>query len=403
MSLIANVVHISLNARGGAERLAVVTIKALRSMGIDVELETVEKPDMALITKAYGESAGLDIKKISRLDLLRKDKDQQHDLTINTHGDMLPYFRENFTKKNSIVYCHYPIVVNRMDPSDPTYPNTLHNMCFSGYPLEYSMKFFAEARSSYWKMMKNSTVLTNSEFSRESIFQEFGVDSTVIPPPVDVDTFRDAALSSDARSDSVLVVSRFHPSKKLKNAIRLAKLLKQNKICKYVTIAGNMSPADSAYFNHLNNLVTQLGLGDFVKFEVNVNLERLIELMRVAKVYFHPMPGEPFGISTVEAMSAGLIPVVPDIGGHAEFVPSKYHFNSLDQAVEVVARALDAPESERMQISHSTQKYSTASYVKKFQQTVTEVLDLNKPIQNAPILVSRMDLEQMTGTNSLKT
>lgn len=252
--------------------------------------------------------------------------------------------------------------------------------------------------------MKNSTVLTNSEFSRQSIFEEFEVDSTVIPPPVDVDAFRDAALSSDDRSNSVLVVSRFHPSKKLKNAIRLAKLLKQNRICKHVTIAGNMSPADSAYFSYLNNLVTRDGLQDFVRFEVNVNLDRLIELMRLAKVYFHPMPGEPFGISTVEAMSAGLIPVVPDIGGHAEFVPAKYQFHTLEEAAEVVATALDVPASERVRISHSTQPYSTANYVKKFQQIVTEVLDSSKPIQNAPfILVSRMDSEQISGINSLKT
>lgn len=30
------------------------------------------------------------------------------------------------------------------------------------------------------------------------------------------------------------------------------------------------------------------------------------------------MPNEPFGISIVEAMSAGLIPITPNIGGEAE-------------------------------------------------------------------------------------
>ena len=63
IGLIANVAHISLNARGGGERLAVATIKAISSMGIGVELSTVEKPDMALIHNAYGTSIAGDLKK----------------------------------------------------------------------------------------------------------------------------------------------------------------------------------------------------------------------------------------------------------------------------------------------------------------------------------------------------
>ena len=62
--LIANIVHISLNARGGAERLAISTIKALSSMGIDIELHTYEKPDLPLIRQTYGESIEKDVKKI---------------------------------------------------------------------------------------------------------------------------------------------------------------------------------------------------------------------------------------------------------------------------------------------------------------------------------------------------
>jgi glycosyltransferase involved in cell wall biosynthesis len=43
-----------------------------------------------------------------------------------------------------------------------------------------------------------------------------------------------------------------------------------------------------------------------------------------------------FGISVVEAMSAGLIPVVPDVGGNSEFVLQQYHYNTFKQAVEII-------------------------------------------------------------------
>ena len=109
--------------------------------------------------------------------------------------------------------------------------------------------------------------------------------------------------------------------------------------------------------------------------------------MRRSKVYLHPLPGEPFGISTVEAMSAGIIPVVPDIGGHTEFVPAKYQFHTFRQGVQAVAAALDAPASERIQISHLTQKYSVANYIKRFQQIFAEVLDISKkPLQSNPVI-----------------
>ena len=378
----------SLNARGGAERLAVITIKTLHSMGFGVELATLERPDMASIIQAYGLcSTDFEATKISMLDVFNKNESTLCDLTINTHGDILPFFRNDFSKRNSIVYCHYPIARSLIDLRDLSYSELLQGMARHS-TRRYIGDFSAQARKAYSEMLEHSTVLTNSEFSRRAILNEFGIESTLLYPPVDVDVFRNAALLSNTRDDSVLVVSRFHPSKKLENAIGLAELLKENNLGGYVKIAGNMSPADSQYFSYLNKLVKQRHLQDFVKFELNISFDRLLKLMRQAKVYFHPMPGEPFGISTVEAISAGLIPVVPDIGGHTEFVPERYQFHSLAQAVEAVAVALDAPASERMKLSNSTQKYSTENYAKKLEQIIIELLDLNKPSQTAPIILA---------------
>ena len=213
-----------------------------------------------------------------------------------------------------------------------------------------------QLRSAYIKMMLNSTVLTNSEFSRKAIFKTFDVDSIVLHPPVDVDIFRKACLASNKRDDSLLVISRIHPGKRIENAIHLAKLLHQNKVGTCMNIVGNMPPDGIEYFNYLSDLVRHYGLKDFVRFKINVRFDRLLDLMRKSKVYVHPLPGEPFGMSTVEGMSAGIIPVVPDIGGHTEFVPTKYQFHTFGQGVQAVTEALAAPASERIQLSHSTQK-----------------------------------------------
>jgi glycosyltransferase involved in cell wall biosynthesis len=398
LGLIANIVHISLNARGGGERLAVATIKAISSMGIGVELSTVEKPDMALIHDAYGTSVSEDIKKIRTLNILQKYGSRNYTFTVNTHGDMLPFYHKDFTKKNAITYCHYPIARYLIDCGDPDYSAILQNMCLLGMTPAVRNGYHDVVRSAYIKMMLNSTVLTNSEFSRKAIFKTFGVDSTILHPPVDVDIFRNACLASNVRNDSILVISRFHPSKKIENAIHLAKLLCQNEVGICMNIVGNMPPDGIGYFNYLKNLVRHYGLENFVKFEINVRFDRLLDLMRRSKVYVHPLPGEPFGISTVEAMSAGIIPVVPDIGGHTEFVPARYQFHTYGEGVQAVAAALAAPASERIKLSHSTQKYSVTNYIEKFQQILVHVMDIGrKRMESNPVIsLSKRQPESMT-------
>ncbi len=51
-------------------------------------------------------------------------------------------------------------------------------------------------------------------------------------------------------------------------------------------------------------MIRDFDLKDYVTLETNVCLDNLLFIMREAKVYFHTMVGEHFGISIVEAMAA---------------------------------------------------------------------------------------------------
>ena len=379
--MIANIVHISLNPRGGSERLAVAVIQALSKIGIDIDLTTFEEPNVYKLESAYGEVATSAIKKINTITIIdsigKAEINKRYDLTINTHGDMLPYFLPYFSKSNSIIYCHFPLAKYLIDSKDPEYSRFLKGRTLS--TINYanpSTKYFDLASIAYANMLRSSTVISNSEFSRRVISKAFGIDSIVLSPPVDVDLFRKAALFSSRssnRKDAILIISRFHPTKKIENAIKLAKLLKQYKVGNEMKIVGNIPPRRYGYYFYLKHLVDHYDLRDYVTFEVNVSFSRLLNLMRESKVYFHPLLGEPFGISTVEAMSAGLIPVVPNIGGHTEFVPLKYQFRTFGEGVEAVSSALNAHNSERILISDSVRRYSIDSFIYHFQQIVTNL------------------------------
>jgi len=375
--LIANIVHISLNPRGGSERLAVAVIQALSEIGIDIDLTTFEEPDVSKLESAYGKAATSAIKKIKNISIIdsigKTEANKHYDLTINTHGDMLPYFSKN----NSITYCHFPLAKYLIESEDPEYCRFLNGRILSTTDhTNPSTKYYDVVSIAYANMLRSSTVISNSKFTRRVISRAFGIDSIVLSPPVDVALFRKAAfLSSYSRSrkDSILVISRFHPTKKIENAIKLAKLLKQYKVGTEMKIVGNIPPKRDGYYLYLRHLVDRYNLEDYVTIEANVSFSRLLDLMRESKVYFHPLLGEPFGISTVEAMSAGLIPVVPNIGGHTEFVPLKYQFRTFGEGVEAVSSALKASDSERMLISDSVKRYSIDSFIHHFQQIVTNL------------------------------
>jgi glycosyltransferase involved in cell wall biosynthesis len=400
--MIANIVHTSLNSCGGSELVAIATMQMLLKMGFDIDLTTFEKPNLVQIKRAYTEGAAATIERIRLIRPLQpianlvnaNNKNYHYDLTINTHGDMLPYFLPNLSKSNTITYCHFPLVNYLIDSKDPEYTRNLikmnHNMIYGNGHYHCSIdtnsinsnKYLQSAKIVYNRMMTNSTLLTNSEYSRKAILKTFGIDSIVLSPPVDVDTFRNRVLLSSSshsynnneKRDIILVIARFNPSKKIENAIKLARFLKQNKVGDRMKIVGNLANDYLGYYLYLRQMVENYDLSDYVKFETNVPFDRLLALMGESKVYFHTLPGEPFGISTVEAMSAGLIPVAPDIGGHTEFVPLKYQFHTFREAVESVASALNASYSERLYISDLVRKYSLQNYMEQFNQIVEEIL-----------------------------
>ncbi|MGI0014574.1 MAG: glycosyltransferase [Nitrososphaera sp.] len=397
----ANIVHTDLNPCGGAEQVALGTIQALVEMDFDVELTLARAPNIARLKNAFGtERVGRLFDQIKRINSLGRlpigadaatmpapadDSSTGYDITINTHGDMLPYFLPSFSANNAITYCHYPIAINVIDSRDASYFAYLVN---SGLidkervaDTESRGRMWRDLRRHYLLMLENSLVITNSNFSKQAILttlasenQAGSPEPMIISPPVNVEEFRPALYSAE-RSDHILVTSRVHPSKMLENAIHLASILKQKKIGKGMIIAGNLmedDPASVKYYKSIVDMIRKFGVSDYVTLETNVPLTGLKSLMSKCKVYFHPLPEEPFGISIIEAMSAGLIAVVPDTGGHTEVVSKKYQFHSLIEAPGIMSSALNATQEERVRVSNSVAGFSLSQYLKDFQRVIRE-------------------------------
>lgn len=419
MVLRANVLHIDLNPRGGAERVAIATIRALADIGTEVDLTTTARPDIEQLAGAFGADFVRPLKKLKNIHVLSRrfahnndsvndnsSSINSYDLTINTHGDMLPFYHSAMTKENSITYCHYPIAMFAMDfwsdsylaqvspflmLSDKIDPTTLSSRSMLLKVKDDDKRIGGLNKSSerailkknYDSMIRNTKIMTNSNFSQFAIKKWFGIDASLLYPPVDTESFTFAKRGYDKQQQqyttehdddikTVLVVSRLNPTKKIENAIQLARLLKVERVSKRMIIVGNLDPPFTGYISYLESMISRYDLKDFVKLESNLSFKRLVDLMSTCQAYYHCLPGEPFGLSAAEAMSCGAIPVVPNIGGYTEFVPKKYQFTTFGEAVEEISLALNASDAERAELANCIAPFSIQNYIQSFQNVVAE-------------------------------
>jgi len=280
---------------------------------------------------------------------INKDLKNEYDIIINIHGDIDPYYSDNLYKNNAITYCHFPSAKFLMENEDKAYlekhlkinrassttkkhtavatTTTIYTNIDSLNMVEDDnniignfdrKRYLKWLKDTYDEMMQNTTLLTNSEYSRKAIFDTYGIkDCIVLYPPVDNEKFCSLLFSNDdiyvgnyKREDTILVISRIDPSKEIENAIKLSRLLKSNGIGKEMIVVGSLDPYFNDYYLYIKEMILTFDLKDYIKFEINVSFDKLLSLMKKSKVYFHPSHGKHFGILIVEAMSAGLIPIV---------------------------------------------------------------------------------------------
>ncbi len=164
-------------------------------------------------------------------------KDYNYDITINTNGDAAPYYHPTFSKDNAITYCHFPSTKYHIESENIDYLKTDLGMAQSSNGSK-KLKTKPQSRSrkecfeiinyGYSNLMQNSTVITNSQFSRKAIINALGLDNVyILNPPIDVETFRNHSSSvnnNNRRNGIILVIARIAPHKELENAIKLAKI-----------------------------------------------------------------------------------------------------------------------------------------------------------------------------------
>lgn len=128
-----------------------------------------------------------------------------------------------------------------------------------------------------------------------------------------------------------------------------SKLMKTKKIDGWsLHLAGAAGEGDKPYLEELKVMARGLD----VIFHPNVPFNELTKLYGEALIYWHsagfgesdPTKMEHFGISTVEAMAAGAVPIVVNLGGQREIVEngkSGFLWDSTDELIELTIRIIE--------------------------------------------------------------
>ncbi|EWG08119.1 MAG: group 1 glycosyl transferase [Candidatus Aramenus sulfurataquae] len=212
-----------------------------------------------------------------------------------------------------------------------------------------------EARKAY--------IIANSWYSANLIKEAYGAEAKkVIYPPVDVEFYRNAF--SESKEPFFLSIGRIERGKSLENAVRLSAISGVKGV-----IVGSLG--DKGYLNYLRGLSGKLRAP--VEFLVNLPREELLEVMKRASVYFHPTVGEHFGIPIVEAMSAGLIPIVPKESGGQEVVP-EFSYTTLEEASSLLKQLLNADAGLRREMSKRAEDFSSAKFKSRLYDEISKFL-----------------------------
>lgn len=276
-----------LDTLGGGERYVMTVAKILEKWGYVVDVEWEEKSIAEKLSKRFG----FDLSNINFIPSINKGRD--YDLVFWLSDGSVP----NLAGKKIILHFQVPFV----NVNGKSIINKI-------------------------KLSRIKAIVCNSKFTKSFIDSEYGVKSLVLYPPVDVESF------NSARKENLIInVGRFSQLLQSKRQDVLAESFKKMvdgglKGWRLI-LAGGSEIGGREFVEDLQKSIK----GYPIRIIEGPDFQTIRTLYSKAKIFWsasgfeiddqkEPQRVEHFGITVVESMASGCVPVVTRSGGHKEII-----------------------------------------------------------------------------------
>lgn len=233
-------------------------------------------------------------------------------------------------------------------------------------------------------LMSYDKVITISNFCQKWIRRYWNLSSQILYPPVHVEKFKPLK-----KKNWIIHVGRFFVSghnKKQKEMVEVFRNIvdQQPGIDWEFHLVGSVHEGEQhqAYFDEVNHLAE----GYNIHFHQNVSFDQLKQLLGQASIYWHatgldedvekdPIVFEHFGITTVEAMASGCVPVVINAGGQPEIVTKESGFvwSTREEFMDATTKLIQNPELRESMATHARERskfFSREAFDKRFAEII---------------------------------
>jgi len=178
---------------------------------------------------------------------------------------------------------------------------------------------------------KKNYLIANSQYSREYIKQYYPDYKRTIPvvyPPVNIEV--NFSKTFKERPNNISSIGRFSLQKRQFEQIKLAK-----KLPDWNFHLIGFAKKQSRYIRKCKKYIAQNKLKN-VFFHFNASKNEKNRILHDSKFFIHSNINEPFGITTVEGISHGCVPLVHNSGGQKEIVPfEELRFDKIEDLAEL--------------------------------------------------------------------
>lgn len=235
-----------------------------------------------------------------------------------------------------------------------------------------------------WNKIKQSSwdlIIYNSKFTKDHCQKFWKIKGEVIYPPINTEVFKPAK-----KQKQILTVGRFYGySKDKKHSLMIdsfKNIYDSGKIKDWsFHLAGGAGEGDEEYLKELESLAK----GYPIHLHPDLQFNKLVDLYGTASIYWHaagfgetdPTKMEHFGITTVEAMSSGTVPIVINAGGQTEIVEDNQNGLLWNNSKDLESKTLELIENPKKleELSIAAQQKSKQFSKSKFIESINRITE----------------------------